>query len=422
MPMRMGERKRYGAGRRRGRCLLALAALCAMPAARAEDGAPLFSLSGFGTLGAVYHQRDGVEFRRDISEPRGVKAHHLGFAPDSMLGVQLTARPAEQLEATVQAVSRQAIEVDYQPQISWAYVKYRPSEDLALRAGRLGIEMYLQGDSAEIGYSNLPIRQPIIFYPRSHDGVDAEFAHPLGAGVLRLKGAVGQTVGKLRSGNASAYDTGGRLWLALAEYTESGWTGRVSAGRLTVDDELAGTDYQRLVDALALAPNGADIVAAVSMRRRRTDFLSLAMAYDAGPLQGAAGISRMASDNWADRYAFYAYGGYRLGQWTPYALYALQRTERGIVQTGIPGGLSAATDALNQAAALAQGAVKINQSDLGLGVRYELSRNSTLKFQVDRIRYRDPESLVDAALLAQPYENRKYRELSLLSVALEFVF
>jgi hypothetical protein len=405
-----------------GLALAVFAGVCLASAARAENEAAPISISGFGTLGATYHEREGAEFRRDVSQPDGVKSGQLGFSPDTMLGMQLTARPSEQFEATVQAVSRHAIDVNYRPQISWAYLKFKPSAEVSLRAGRLGIEMYLQGDSADIGYANLPIRQPVIFYPRAHDGIDAEVARPLGAGTLRLKGMFGQASGKLRANGAAAYESAGRLRAALAEYTWSGWTGRISAGKLTLDNELSGSNFQTLANALAQAPNGAEIMAAISMRKRTLDFLSLAVAYDAGPLQAIAGLSQIRSERWADQYSFHIQGGYRLGKFTPYVLYSAHRADRGTMATGIPWGLSTNTDMLNQMAGLAQGGIKTNESDFGIGMRYDTSPNTALKFQIDRIRYRDPKSIVDPSLDSQPYEQRKTRQMSLFSIALEFVF
>src|SRR5512143_4348793 len=118
------------------------ALVAAVATGRADEG--VLSLSGFGTIGVVHHDTSGVEFRRDISEPGGAKAGDWSAAQDSMLGVQATLRPSSRVEATVQLVSRHAIDVEFKPQLTWAYVKVRPGEELALRAGRLGIDMYLQ--------------------------------------------------------------------------------------------------------------------------------------------------------------------------------------------------------------------------------------------------------------------------------------
>lgn len=389
-------------------------------AVRADEGN--FRLSGFGTLGLVHHNTDGVQFRRDISEPDGAKAGEWSTAQDSMLGVQMTLQPSDRVEATVQMVSRHAIGVDFKPQVTWAYLKATLAEGLDLRAGRLGIDMYLQGDSAEIGYANLLVRQPLIIYPRTFDGLDAEWTHPLAGGTLRLKGQFGNAVGKLSSGG-DATDTGGSPGRFLfAEYAWGSWTGRIAKGRLTLKNELSTRDALALFDALALAPNGAAVKNAVSIKNRRIDYVSAALAYDAGPLQVSALAGSISSPNWSTLRAYSIQAGYRLGKLTPYAAYVLQRSGRDTVATGLPWGLSPATDALNQGAAQAQANVKANQSDVAFGVRYDVSRNTALKLQFDRMRYQDPLSIVDPNLLTVPVDRRSYKSLNLLSVTLDFVF
>jgi len=401
--------------------LASLLMMAATPAVWAQDSDSMVSISGFGTLGAVYHELDGAEFRRDVSQPNGAKAYQLSTDTDSMLGLQATVRPSTQFEATLQLISRSTIDSNYLPQVSWAYAKYKPSEGAAVRVGRLGLEMFLQGDSTDIGYANLLVRQPMVFYPRTMDGVDAELTRPLGEGTLRLKAMVGAAVGKLTY--TDPYDTGGsHIWGALAEYSKGSWIGRVSSGQLTLNRELSGVQLDALKAGLAMTPNGAAVNSALSMQNRTANYSSLALAYDEGPLQGSASYVRIASQGWQDQQVISTQLGYRIGKFTPYAAYATARTDRSIIATGVPSGLSPMTDALNQGAALAQGSFKNNQSDLALGVRYNISRNASLKLQADRISYQDPGSIIDANLLTTDYASRPTRTMSLLSVALEFAF
>jgi hypothetical protein len=64
----------------------------------------------------------------------------------------------------------------------------------------------------------------------------------------------------------------------------------------------------------------------------------------------------------------------------------------------------------------------INQSDIALGVRYDFTEKMALKLQVDRIRYKDPESIIDSRLLAESAVNRSSKGVTLLSIALDFAF
>jgi len=389
--------------------------------AQAQEADPRFTLSGFGSLGAVYHNTEDVKYRRDVAQPKGARAGELSTDVDSMLGLQLSVRPTPQLEATLQLVSRNTIERDYQPQVSWAYAKYKPNDSVALRVGRLGLEVYMQGDSAEIGYANLLVRQPIVFYPRTMDGLDLDLLYPLGEGMLRFKAMVGSATGKLTY--SDPYDTqGSRINAGLAEYAQGSWVARASYGRITLNHELIGQPLDGLRAALAMAPNGAAVNRYLSMQNRLITYTSLAVAYDEGPLQGTASLVQIASEDWQNQQGFTSQLGYRLGKFTPYVAYSRSRTDRSIIATGIPSGLSPATDALNRGATTAQANLKNNLSDAALGVRYDLSRNTSVKLQVDRILYRDPGSIWDDSLAKTDYQNRSNRAMMLLSGVLEFVF
>jgi hypothetical protein len=382
-------------------------------------------LQGFGTVGAVYHNTPGgVQYRRDISQTTdGARAGQLSFAQDSMLGVQGTAHANEQFSASVQVVSRLDVYGSFAPQISMAYLKYQTGEAL-VRVGRMAIETYMKGDSAEIGYSNLLIRQPVIYYPRTFEGIDAETTQPLGDGLIRVKGIAGRAVGRLVSTGSAPYDLAGSKGAGGGvEYSQACWTGRFALYSLMLKNELdALQPGSALATALASAPNNAQIFNTISMKDRRLINKSLAVAYDAGAIQGGAELSEISTHDWAVERSFYAFAGYRFEQLTPYISYSLERTARQFVSTGIPNGLSAQTDALNQALAAGQTNVWLNQSDIALGVRYDFARNKALKFQFERIRYQDPESIVDPGLSTTSAENRGYKTMNLLSVALDFVF
>lgn len=387
------------------------------------DGDSSLQLSGFGTLGLAYHDHNGVQYRRDISQQDGANAGVVSSDVDSMLGVQAAWNLGPRWQTMLQVVSRQSVDAGYQPQFTWGYAKYTPNESFSTRVGRLGIEMYLQGDAAEVGYANLPIRQPVIFYPRTMDGVDAEVLQPLGAGTLRLKGMLGEVLGKLPSSGA-AYDTrGSQLQGALVEYTRGPWTGRVSMGSLTLKNELPSTEsLQSLYSALAMVPNGGQIRSAISMKDRTMRYTALAAAYDSGPLQGIASYSTIDSASWARTATFYVIASYRIGSFTPYLVYSQIQTGRDVIATGIPAGTSSQTDQIAQASALAQGSAKTNQTNFALGLRHDMSRNVAIKVQMDAIRYQDPGNIRDSSLSSMPYASWEYKDLRVFSAALEFVF
>lgn len=405
-------------------CALSCFAAVAQPIEPELAEEASWSIKGFGTLGAVYHDRAGVNFRRNISQAQGAHAGRPSLAPDSMLGLQLSANWGPRWQGALQLLSQDSLDRSYRPGVAWGYVRFLPQENMAWRAGRLGIELYAQGDGDQIGYASLPVRPPLTFYPRTMDGVDAETTHPLGDGTARFKAAYGRVSGRLQSGGYNPYSLdGSRFAMVMADYAFRSWTWRMGVGQQTTRHESSTPALDEFRNVLlAFAPNGAEIVERSLMRGRRIHYLTASLSYDEGPVQAAANYVSWRSSGWAPQDVLYGHAGYRVGKTTPYVTFQWKKSSRNTLPTGIPQGLSTQTDQLNEGAALVQAASRANMWGLGVGVRQELSPRSALKLQWDHFRYRDPDFIADSALMAQPYASRSVRALNLLSVAWEFVF
>ena len=128
-----------------------------------EAGNQVISLHGFGTLGVARSSTDRAEFVRDLSHPSGLTKQWSGKI-DSVLGMQANVRATDKVEAVVQAVSRYHNGGNFDPELTWAFVKFDPNANLSLRGGRLGTEFYMLADSRLVGYSYLPIRPPTDYY------------------------------------------------------------------------------------------------------------------------------------------------------------------------------------------------------------------------------------------------------------------
>jgi hypothetical protein len=377
-----------------------------------------FSRAGFGTLGAVYHNVEGVEFRRDQSQAYGAAAGHINFAPDSILGVQLSASLRKTFEASMQVTSRLDAEGSYRPSITLAFLKYRPVEDAAFRVGRLANEMYLQSDSADIGFANVTIRQPTIFYPRTFNGGDGEWVLPVYDGSARVKVFAGWTTGKLRFDRVIYDMSGSPIRGAVVEYVKNGWTGRIASGSIVYDRPVTDPQTAEFIQALrTFAPNGNQVADWLDMKNRRIDYQQAALAYDSDGWQGMVSYARDKSPTWPCRSIAYGMVGYRFGAWTPYLSYTDEKTNRDFLSTGLPPG-----NVLAFAAGIAQAAARVNQTDLALGTRYDLTQNLALKFQWNRIRYQDPKTIVDPSRQTIAAENRPFKVMDLWSATLDFLF
>lgn len=119
-----------------------------------------YSVSVFGTVGyAISDQR----FAYDRITQRGT------FAQDSTLGVQLDYQFNNEFGATVQAEFAPANDKDkrWRPELSWAFLSYRPTNDWLFRLGKLRIPSLLYTENMDVGMSYDSVRLPMEVYKTS---------------------------------------------------------------------------------------------------------------------------------------------------------------------------------------------------------------------------------------------------------------
>lgn len=119
------------------------------------------SLSGFGTLGYAQSNRSWT-YQRFVDDGGTLQR-------DTRLGVQIDARLAPEWSATVQASLAPSISSDRQWDVSlpWAFLSWRPSNDLLLRAGKLRLPLLLYSESLDVGTTFEFARLPTEVYSLS---------------------------------------------------------------------------------------------------------------------------------------------------------------------------------------------------------------------------------------------------------------
>lgn len=132
-------------------CLL-LASL-ALPAAATD-----LSWSGFGTVGYAISDQS-YRYQRFIDNQGS-------FERDSIFGVQMNATFSPQWGASLQATAAPSSSSDnsWAATASWAFLSWRPSNDLLLRAGKLRVPMYLNSENMNVGATFDFMRLPAEVY------------------------------------------------------------------------------------------------------------------------------------------------------------------------------------------------------------------------------------------------------------------
>lgn len=393
--------------------LLAMSMAATRPASATEleaDANNRLILQGFGTLGIARSNVDDPQFVRDLTQPEGLTTEWSGKI-DSVVGIQANYRLGDEWEGVLQAISRYRHDGSFQPELSWAFLRYDPSPSMGFRAGRLGTEFYMLADSRQVGYSNLTVRPPVDYFGSvifSYiDGLDIYATTPLGDGLLRGKVFAGLSPEKSAFTIGHSWDlTGSRLVGGHLDYLTGPWQFRVGHARIQFDKEAP-------LNSLA----GFDIVAMepeLSVVDTWSQFNSLGAVYDDGPLRLQLMLSETKHEtaSYEDTRAGYLIGSYRLGHVTPYLGYSRSKSSGSVLDTPPP-------EPLGSFIAQLTSATHTDQHTWFLGARWDIRQNLALKAQVDRIEGKANSVFLYRGNNSTPDWNGR---MTVISLALDFIF
>jgi hypothetical protein len=154
------------------------------------------SLSGFATAGFAISDQP-YKYQRFIDNDGTFKS-------DSLLGGQIDIKLTNQFSITAQAKLRPSTssERDVDPILTWAFLSWRPTNDLLFRGGRLRVPFYLHSETTDIGETFDFARLPVEVYPISTianiDGLSGNKTWNFDVGELTLSGYVGELTNNVR--------------------------------------------------------------------------------------------------------------------------------------------------------------------------------------------------------------------------------
>jgi hypothetical protein len=317
----------------------------ALQVARADDSRFYdLSFNAFGTAGAVHSNNDRADFVSDARQPAGAGyTHSWSVTPDSKIGAQVIATFWDRLSAAVQVVAQYQADGDYQPELSWANIKYQFTTDSYVRFGRIGMPTFLNSDSLKVGYSLPYVRMPLEIFSLlpadSNDGLDGGYRFRLGEVTTTVEGFLGRFVSD--TPGHGQYDARNIRGLTFhSEYDA-----------LTLHLSYLGLNYD-------YSSNGFKF----SSRSRQLLF-SFGVNYDPGTWYLSAEWVRSSLDDNGVFHGADLFGGYHFGQITPYVGYGrTYLAEWGHVWY----------------------APYIDQRTNTVGVRWDFARHLDLKAQWDR--------------------------------------
>jgi len=401
-----------------------LAGLMSAGACPAQDSdTPRFSFDAYGTLGLVYSSEDQADFVGNLFQPEGAgHSSQFSYKIDSRLGLQLTAHLTPRLTGVVQVLTEQQPRGDIRPDVEWANVKYDFTPDFSVRVGRMVQSTFMVSEYRKVGYATPWVRPPEEVYRMipvtNFDGVDFSYRHHFGKYINTLRGTFGATDSELADGS----DVRARKIMTLSNTLQwDDFSLFASVGRYRLS--IAALDP--LFDAFRqFGPEGEAIADRFHVDDSQVTILTAGARFDPGDwfVIGELGGSTSQTFIGEPRGA-YLTGGYRIGEFTPYASFARAwvsspTSDPGVPTEGLPPALAQTASELNAVLNLMLGSAA-RQKSLSLGTRWDFARNKALTLQYD---YLDLSSGSGGVFVNIQPDFKPGGSASIVSLTLDFVF
>lgn len=370
-----------------------VATLSCASAAHAEDaGAPAYSVSGFGTVGLVHSSEDKADYTNSPWYKPSGAGYSRSWSPDvdSRFGLQLDAKFTPKVSAVLQVISQQRYDNTYIPTLEWANIKYALTPEASVRLGRSVMSTFLYSDYRNVGYAVPWVRPPLSVYNMMpvnyNDGVDASYRFHFGEATHTIQGFYGGGNQKSPPSGASNPDTDS--WGIFNTFESGPTTLRLAyqQSTLSLSDDL-NSFFNKF---RAFGPAGVALADKYDANKKPTVFWGVSASYDPGKwfVVGEWGRSDLTPSFMGKQIAWYVSGGYRFGNFTPYAIYANSRMLSNTSDRGLD--LASVTPSLRgYAAGLNAGLNDFLKPTTGrtvtLGGRWDFMKNTAFKLQYERI-------------------------------------
>lgn len=358
----------------------------------------IFTLSGFGTVGAVQTNTNNGLYTTGAQTNGATKTAN--FTPDSKFGAQIDAKFNPDFSATLQAFSHQNAVGSYEPDIEWAFGKIKMGGGFDLRLGRMGAPFFMSSDFRNVGYTNVSVRTPSDVYEsvpvRSYDGGDILYQGNFGETTFNSQLWLGRAqtltgpdahiwlhniVGlNLSAENGPVTVRAGRMKTRLGT-SGSGLTGFNTLlgglntfGQLpglgslaTTSDELAINNKYATFTGIGMTVDLTDWVLNTEWTKRKTESIYI-----------------------PDITAWYATLGYRISKFTPYVSFSSRQvnTATSVPTPAVPAGYPLVVQGTVPVLLAAANGLVTNQSEKtsALGVRWDAGSNYDIKAEFQQIR------------------------------------
>ena len=377
----------------------AMCSLVLIPSYSVADGlgSDRFTFNGFATFGAVKSGTDNLGYRRDISG-EGVHDGDWSLKPDTRLGLQGSVRFTDELGAIIQLILKDRAENGIEESLEWAYLRYRLTPHVTVRAGRLGIELFMLSDYRDLGFAYLWARPPIEFYaPIAFDyldGADISYSAPLGFGTLRTALFVGGSDAPLDYNDQDDKLLLNNILGLMVSWEWDHWQTRFTLVSAELDDDIDNAlGLKEITGQLSAATSLFGWADAASLAEELNDndegvsYYSIGISYDKNPwfIQSEVMYIDSGHSVLQSYFSRYISVGFRAGDTTLYTTLAkgAQKESRTSIPA-LPAHLVLALEPLRQGLQTFYDLNYIDQKTASVGVRWDIRYDLALKTQWDR--------------------------------------
>lgn len=339
---------------------------------------PPVTISGFGTAALTKTDTDGAEFMR-LNQAVGAK-QKARSGVDSNFGIQAVAPLSDKISLTAQGLVHKDGPDNFRGELTWAFLKYKLSDEFSVRIGRTTPPIYMISDSRQIGYANVMIRPVAEVYNLvpigSIDGADITYQHAIGDTIITAQAAAGRAKYYLSSGYYIDFNP-----MVVVQLTATHGPYTVRLAHAEADFSIKNNSALDGLLAGLSATGHADVAAALDKSNVRGKFTGIGFDMDRDNILVQAEYAKKKIGSLAvpSLTSWYAMVGYRIGAFTPFYFHANTRQDSqrdNFASLPTTGGLSAGANAQLKGAL---------QTSNGIGVRWDFARSAALKVQLDQV-------------------------------------
>lgn len=394
--------------------------------------------SGFGTVGYAISDQP-YNYQRFIND-QGT------FKRDSVFGLQIDLKFSQEWGATIQGRLAPAANSDahFEPSLAWAFLSWRPSDDILLRVGKLRVPFMLNTENQDVGVTYPYARLPVEVYATAPTtdiygamlsktwqsseyewGLDGYFGK---IGYYQRFHGRDMTLESQTGGTWFEPTTlkGGGLLFSLRD-TENIY--RIGIHRIETQRDNGGIISEPAFTPLPFPPGEGfyDLNSSPQVKKTVSPLIVLGgtISLPLG-LKASAEYARVrvtnANNGW-DRWAAYGALSKQIGAWTPYAYYSRLSSSSGVLQlyekvenNRVSAPWPAAINTSQRFAA--DMLIAHDQSTWALGTSYRFNPNTLIKTEFSQTRSGLVTSFIDAPSGSDSADKR----INVFSLSYNFTF